>query len=413
MTLVRPFTALRPVASRAQEVLAPPYDVLNSEEARAQVSDRPLSFLFVSKPEVSLPTGVDHYSDEVYQQGAINLQKLIRLGVLQRDPLPFYYVYRLTMGERSQTGLVAAASVDAYQKNLIRKHEYTRPDKENDRVRHIDALNAQTGPVFLVYRAEQQLDELLQQITSGDKETDVTLESGVRHELWLERDPDRIARITELVEARGVLYIADGHHRSAAASRVAQKRAEAQPGSSGEESWNYFLTVTFSHKEVEILDYNRVVRHLNGMSPEAFLEKVADNFVVTPESNPVKPQAATTFGLYLAGSWYALAAKERIRSSNDPVKSLDVSILHDHLIEPLLGIADPRTDKDIDFVGGIRGLAELEKRVDSGEMRVAFSLYPTSLEALMAVADAGQVMPPKSTWFEPKLADGMASLVLD
>lgn len=413
MTLVRPFAGLRPVASRAREVLAPPYDVLNSAEARIQAKDQPLSFLYVSKPEISLAPEVDLYSEQVYQQGAANLENLIRLGVLQRDPLPFYYVYRLTMGQHAQTGLVAAASVAAYQKNLIRRHEFTRPEKEDDRVRHIDALNAQTGPVFLVYQAEQELDGLLQEIATTDAETDVSLPTGVRHELWLVRDKVLLERIGALVEARKVLYIADGHHRSAAAARVAEQRKLRHPGHDGEASWNYFLAVLFPHRQVKILDYNRVVRHLHGLSPQELLQRIAEKFDVIPASHPVKPAAASHFGMYLQGAWYELQAKAGILDTRDPVKRLDVSLLHDHLIEPLLGIADPRTDKGIDFVGGIRGLQELERRVDSGEMAVAFALFPTSLEALMSVADAGQVMPPKSTWFEPKLADGLVSHLLD
>ncbi|MEL0082977.1 MAG: DUF1015 family protein [Gammaproteobacteria bacterium] len=406
MSLIRPFTGLRPVASCADDLLAPPYDVLNSEEARAQVEGRPRSFLHVSKPEVDLPEGIDVYSDAVYARGAENLQRLINQGLLQRDPVDHYYVYRLTMGQHRQTGLVAVASVAAYNQNRIRKHEFTRPQKEQDRVRHVDALNAQTGPVFLVYRSQQRLDELLQQVTGTAVEVDVTLADGVRHEFWVVRDAAQIDEITELVDAMESLYIADGHHRSAAAARVAESR-----DSDGQAPSDYFLAVLFSDQAVQIFDYNRVVTDLQDLTAGEFVEAVAERVELTAEEQPVKPATAGEFGMYLAGNWYRLRVPaEKIPA--DPVGRLDVSLLHGLLIEPLLGVSDPRRDKRIDFVGGIRGLSELERRVDSGEMAVAFSLYPTSLEALMAVADADEVMPPKSTWFEPKLADGMVSHVL-
>lgn len=406
MSLIRPFTGLRPVASCADDLLAPPYDVLNSEEARAQVQGRPHSFLHVSKPEVDLPEGIDVYSDAVYKKGAENLQRLINQGLLQRDPVDHYYVYRLTMDSHTQTGLVAVASVAAYNQNRIRKHEFTRPQKEQDRVRHVDALNAQTGPVFLVYRSQQRLDELLQQVTGTAVEVDVTLADGVRHEFWVVRDAAQIDEITELVDAMESLYIADGHHRSAAAARVAESR-----DSDGQAPSDYFLAVLFSDQAVQIFDYNRVVTDLQDLTAGEFVEAVAERVELTAEEQPVKPATAGEFGMYLAGNWYRLRVPaEKIPA--DPVGRLDVSLLHGLLIEPLLGVSDPRRDKRIDFVGGIRGLSELERRVDSGEMAVAFSLFPTSLESLMAVADAGEVMPPKSTWFEPKLADGMVSHVL-
>ena len=407
MSLIRSFTGLRPVPSCAEDLLAPPYDVLNTTEAKIQAANRPSSFLHVSKPEIDLEEGIDPYSEAVYAKGAENLERLIHQGLLQRDPLDHYYVYQLTMGEHSQTGLVAVASVEAYNQNRIRKHEFTRPQKEQDRVNHVDALNAQTGPVFLVYRAQQRLDEILRQVASESAEVDVTLNDGVRHQFWVVRGPALLDEITSLVDAMPSLYIADGHHRSAAAARVAQSRDGA-----GDAPSNYFLAVLFSDRAVQIFDYNRVVTDLHGLTPEQLLSAVTERFAVNEQSQPVKPANPGEFGMYLAGQWYRLnLTDEQIPA--DPVGSLDVSLLHGLLIEPLLGIADPRRDQRVDFVGGIRGLGELERRVDSGEMAVAFSLYPTSLAALMAVADADEVMPPKSTWFEPKLADGMVSHVLE
>ncbi|RLA13808.1 MAG: DUF1015 domain-containing protein [Gammaproteobacteria bacterium] len=407
MPLIRPFTGLRPVPSCADDLLAPPYDVLDSAEAKAQVVNRPHSFLHVSKPEIDLPDGTDVYSDAVYAKGVENLKQLINQGLLQRDPVDHYYVYRLTMGDHSQTGLVAVASVEAYNQNRIRKHEFTRPQKEQDRVNHIDALNTQTGPVFLVYRAEQRLDEILRQVTDTISEVDVTRGDGVRHEFWVVRGQAQIEEITAIVDGMTSLYIADGHHRSAAAARVAASR-----NAGGELASDYFLSVLFSDQAVQIFDYNRVVADLQGSTPEQLVAAVAERFELSVETEPVKPARAGEFGMYLDGQWYRLnLSVDQIPV--DPVGSLDVSLLHGLLIEPLLGIDDPRVDGRIDFVGGIRGLGELERRVDSGEMAVAFSLYPTSLDALMAVADADEVMPPKSTWFEPKLADGMVSHVLE
>jgi uncharacterized protein (DUF1015 family) len=337
---------------------------------------------------------------------------MIAEGVLARDPRPAYYAYRLTMGEHRQTGIVAAASVAAYDADRIKKHEFTRPVKEDDRVRQIDALNAQTGPVFLVYRADPEVDALLAEVAAGTPDMDVTAADGVRHELWVIDDPQRVERLTAAFDTMEALYVADGHHRSAAASRVAAARREANPAHTGEESYNYFLSVIFPHDQMQILDYNRVVRDLNGLSTEDFLARVAERFDFTQEEAPVRPREPGEFGMYLDGHWYRLRLREAYRS-DDPVRGLDVSLLADHLIEPVLGISDPRRDERIDFVGGIRGLEALARRVDSGDWAVAFALYPTAIDALMAVADAGQVMPPKSTWFEPKLADGLVSHVLD
>jgi uncharacterized protein (DUF1015 family) len=383
---------------------------MSAAEARQMVEGRPWSFLHISRPEVDLPQGTDPYAPEVYAKAAENLQHMEREGVLAQDAQPCFYVYRLTMGGHVQTGLVAAASVQAYDQDRIKKHEFTRPAKEDDRVRQIDALDAQTGPVFLVYPSHAEVDGILAQTAEAQPDMDVTADDGVRHEIWVISD-DRVATLTDAFDAMPALYVADGHHRSAAASRVAASRKEANPDHTGDEPYNYFLTVIFPHNQMQILDYNRVIRDLNGMDREAFVSKVKERFAVEESDGPAKPVTTAEFGMYLPGQWYRLNLNAG-KIPNDPVASLDVSLLANELIEPLLGISDPRRDERIDFVGGIRGLEELERRVDSGEMAVAFALYPTSMEALMAVADAGEVMPPKSTWFEPKLADGLVSHLL-
>jgi uncharacterized protein (DUF1015 family) len=413
MSLIRPFTGLRPAPRRAAEVIAPPYDVLNTEEARARAKGKSWSFLHISKPEIDLPAGTDPHSPAVYEKGKANFQKMIKQGVLARDPNPGYYVYRLIMGTHEQTGIVAAASIHAYDANRIRKHELTRPEKEDDRVHQIEALNAQTGPVFLTYRQASAVDAIIDKVTLGTADVDIAADDGIHHTLWAMHDAHRIDAITGLFDSMDCLYIADGHHRSAAASRVAAARRAKNPQSTGNESYNYFLAVIFPDNQMQILDYNRVIRDLNGLSRDAFLAKIGKAFNVKSESSAVKPARGGEYGLYLNGQWYRLTIRPERIPVDDPVRRLDVSLLQDHLITPVLGIDDPRRDKRMDFVGGIRGLKELERRVDSGEMACAFSMFPTSIADMMAVADAGQVMPPKSTWFEPKLADGMVSHVLD
>jgi uncharacterized protein (DUF1015 family) len=414
MPLITPFRGLRPTADRAADVAAPPYDVMNASEARQMVAGRPWSFLHISRPEVDLPEGTDPYAQAVYAKAAENLRHQREKGILRQDDRPAYYVYRLTMGEHRQTGLVAAASVAAYDANRIKKHEFTRPAKEDDRVRQIDALNAQTGPVFLVYASEAQVDQVLSRTTaSGAPAVDITAADEVRHEIWVLDDAQVVADLTRAFDAMEALYVADGHHRSAAASRVAAARRQANPAHTGEEAYNYFLTVIFPHDQMQILDYNRVIRDLHGLSQADFLARLAERFDCTPSDVPVRPDCPATFGMYLAGCWYRLVLKPEHIPADDPVARLDVSLLADNLIEPLLGISDPRRDDRIDFVGGVRGLQGLQQRVDSGEMQVAFALYPTAMEDLMAVADANEVMPPKSTWFEPKLADGLVSHLLD
>lgn len=411
MSLIRPFPALRPAHGRAQEVIAPPYDVLNTEEARALAEGRPWSFLHISKPEIDLPPDTDPYAAVVYAKAAENLKKMLDAGVLKQDEQVCYYAYRIIMGEHVQTGLVAAASVADYDVNRIRKHEFTRPDKEDDRVRQVEALNAQTGPVLLAYPSQPEVDSIIAAATQGHPEADATSEAGVRHTLWVIRDAKAIARLTKLFDGMHAIYIADGHHRSAAASRVCAARKAANPKHTGDEAYNYFLSVIFPHHQMKILDYNRVIKDLNGLSEADFLAKVAASFKVEDSAAAVRPARPGEFGLYLAGQWRKLTIKPELIPA-DPVGRLDVSLLQNNLIAPILGIDDPRRDKRIDFVGGIRGLPELEKRVNSGEMKLALSLHATGMEDLMAVADANEVMPPKSTWFEPKLADGMASHVL-
>ncbi len=414
-TLVRPFAALRPAPGRAQEVIAPPYDVLNTEEARALAEGRPWSFLHISKPEIDLPAGTDPYAPEVYAKAAENLKKMRDAGVLLQDDQACYYAYRLIMGEHVQVGVVAAASVADYDTNRIRKHEFTRPDKEDDRVRQIEALDAQTGPVLLAYPSAPEVDALLAAATQNPPDADGVGEGinggGVRHTLWAIRDAAVIARLTELFDAMPALYIADGHHRSASASRICATRKAANPAHAGDEPYNSFLSVVFPHHQMRIFDYNRVIKDMNGLSEPAFMEKVAERFMIEMANEPVKPAAPGEFGLYLNNRWHKLTIRADLIPA-DPVGRLDVSLLQNNLIAPILGITDPRRDKRIDFVGGIRGLGELAKRVDSGEMALAFSLHATSMEDLMAVADANEVMPPKSTWFEPKLADGLASHLL-
>jgi len=413
MHLIRPFTGLRPATGRAAEVAAPPYDVLSTDEARMRAAGKPWSFPHISTPEIDLPAGTDPYAPEVYAKAAENLKKMLAAGVLTRDPAPYYYAYRLVMGGHTQIGLVAAASVADYDTNRIRKHEFTRPDKEDDRVRQIDALNAQTGPVLLAYPTAPEVDGILARTSTAVPDADVTAEDGIRHTIWVIRDSGTLSRLTAAFDAMPSLYIADGHHRSAAASRICAARKAANPQHSGEESDNYFLSVIFPHHQKKIMDYNRVVTDLNGLDTAAFLARVGEKFSIQASKERMKPGKPGEFGLYLSGQWYSLTIRPDLIPAADPVARLDVSLLQNHLIAPILGIADLRRDKRIDFVGGIRGLPELERRVDSGEMTAAFALFATRMEDLMAVADAGEVMPPKSTWFEPKLADGLVSHVLD
>jgi uncharacterized protein (DUF1015 family) len=404
MATLRPFAAFTPQPDLAARICELPYDVMSSEEARAIAAGNPLSFLHVSKPEIDLPAGSDVYSAQVYAKGAENLQRLIAQGALGRQPQPAYYLYRQVMGRHTQVGIVAAASCEEYLANTIRKHEFTRPDKEDDRVRHIEALNAQTGPVFLTYRANAAIDAFVVRRIAVPPVVDFTASDGVRHSSWTVADAEGIEFIERAFAAIAHLYIADGHHRSAAAGRVYRARGGA--GASA-----HFLTVTFPHDQMQILPYNRVLRDLNGQTPEALLRGLADVFDVAPGA-AAAPTRKHEQALYLAGQWYGLKVKPAYAAPADPIEDLDVSILQRCVLAPLFGIDDPRTSQRISFVGGIRGTAELEKLVNGGEYACAFSLYPTGIEDLMRIADAGGVMPPKSTWFEPKLRDGMYCYML-
>ena len=406
MPLIQPFRALRPAPGRAAEVLAPPYDVLSSAEARQRAQGKPFSFLHISKPEIDLDPAIDPYDKAVYAKAAANLKAMVAAGVMIRDAAPRYYVYRLTRHGHTQTGLAAVASIADYEINRVRRHELTTPVKEDDRVRQIEAVNAQTGPVMSGYPAAPEIDAMLAAAASGSPEVDITADDGVRHQMWVVADAAAIARLTDAFEALPAIYIADGHHRSAAASRVAKARG-------GAGSHQYFLSVIFPHHQMTILDYNRVVRDLNGRGAETLLEALRERHAVAPSDQPVRPTSAGEFGMYLAGRWYRLTLKPGLIPASDPIGRLPVTLLARNVLEPLFGIVDQRTDKRIDFVGGGRGMEGLEARVKSGEMAAAFALYPTQMSDLMAVADAGLIMPPKSTWFEPKLADGMVNHVLD
>jgi uncharacterized protein (DUF1015 family) len=406
LSLIKPFRALRPAPGRAADVLAPPYDVLSSAEARERAKGKPWSFLHISKPEIDLDPAIDPYDGAVYAKAAENLNRMVRAGVLTRDATSNYYVYRQTWRDRTQTGLAAVASLYDYLTNRIRKHELTTPVKEDDRVRQIEAVNAQTGPVMIAYPAAPDIDALLARAAEGAPAVDVTAEDGVRHQLWVIGDEATIAQLTQAFDALPAIYIADGHHRSAAAARVAQahgSNASAQD----------FLAVIFPHHQMTILDYNRVIRDLNGYMPQELLTELSARFTIEPSDQPVRPAASGEFGMFLAGRWYRLTLRADLIPGSDPIGRLPITLLTRNVIEPLFGITDQRADKRIDFVGGGRGLEELERRVSEGDMKVAFALYPTQMDDLMAVADAGAIMPPKSTWFEPKLADGMVNHVLD
>jgi uncharacterized protein (DUF1015 family) len=400
LSLIKPFRALRPAPGRGAEVLAPPYDVLSSAEARERAKGKPWSFLHISKPEIDLDPGIDPYDRTVYAKAAENLDRMVKAGVLIRDDKPSYYVYRQTWRERTQTGLAAVASLADYASNRVRKHELTTPVKEDDRVRQIEAVNAQTGPVMMAYPVAPEIDALLARAAAGTPAVDVTADDGVRHQLWVIADDATIEQLTRAFDALPAIYIADGHHRSAAAARVAQARGKAG-------SHQDFLSVIFPHHQMTILDYNRVLRDLNGRSPEQVLAALRERFAVEAADRPVRPAASGEFGMFLAGRWYNLTIHPDRVPAHDPIGRLPITLLTHNVIEPLFGITDQRTDKRMDFIGGGRGLGELERRVASGEMAVAFALYPTQMDDLMAVADAGGIMPPKSTWFEPKLRDGL------
>jgi len=414
MAKIKPFFGVRPAADKILEVASPPYDVLNSSEARELVKDKPNSFLHVVKPEVDLPQDIDVYDEKVYQKGRENLYKMLNEGILIQDEKPCFYLYRLIMGNIDQIGLVAGASIEDYENGIIKKHEHTRAVKEADRIKHVDTLNANTGPVFLTYRAQDNINELVDEILKENPLYDIETEDGIKHIFWKIDQQNDIDKIIAIFDDIDYLYVADGHHRSASGTKVGQKRREQNPNHTGEEEYNYFLSVIFPDNQLYIMDYNRVVKDLNGLSIEEFLNKAEQNFEIKLYSNKeaYKPRSLHKFGMYIDGKWYELTARDGSFAKDDPVRSLDVAILQDNLLHPILGIGDPRKDVRIDFVGGIRGLNELSKRVDNGEA-VAFSMFPTSIDQLMAIADANEVMPPKSTWFEPKLRSGVITHLLD
>ena len=406
MAIVKPFQCIRPRAELAGEVAALPYDVYNRQEAKEAVSGRPLSFLNIDRAETGMPEEIDPYDSRVYERAAKLLSEAVADGTYVTDQEESYYLYRLTMDGRSQTGFVACSSIDDYMQGLIRRHENTRADKELDRIRHVDTTNMHTGPVFLAYRQTQRLKEISEAVCRETPLFDFVSEDGIRHTGWRVGDPKQTEAIEQAFLEIPSTYIADGHHRAASAVAVGAKRREECPDCKGDEPFHYFLSVLFPDEELMILPYNRVVKDLNGLDLNGFLEKVSESFQVEPAgTQAVAPDRKGTFGMYLEGQWYRLTALECCKNT-DPVKGLDVSILQDRLLGPVLGIGDPRTDRRIDFIGGIRGLAELERRCGL-DMKVAFSMYPTSIGELLSVADAGLLMPPKSTWFEPKLRSGL------
>ena len=412
MATIRPFRGVRPKEEYAASVAALPYDVLNSDEARAMAACNPHSFLHVDKSEIDLAPDVDHYDDRVYEKAAENLRKMIVDGILLQDESSMFYIYALAMNDRTQTGIVVCAAVDEYLDGTIKKHEFTREDKEKDRVRHVKTCNAQTGPIFMTYRAQSGVNKLIDAwVQRNSPVYDFVSEDGVRHQVWLLPDPVTVAELESLFRQVPRLYIADGHHRAAAAAQVAVNRRKNSQNDGTYAEYNYFLGVLFPHDQLHIMDYNRMVKDINGLSQAELMKHVLKNFYVSPSSDG-KPPTAHSFGMYLEGRWYLLQIKDSL-IPGDPLDALDASILQNMLLGPVLGIEDPRTSKRIDFAGGTRGLKELEKRVDSGEMAVAFALYPTSLEELFAVVDDDKIMPPKSTWFEPKLRSGLFIHLLD
>ncbi|NLJ71178.1 MAG: DUF1015 domain-containing protein [Clostridiaceae bacterium] len=408
MAKIRAFRAIRPVAKYASEVAALPYDVMNSEEARTEIQGKPNSFMRIDRPETTLDKNIDIYDERVYQQAVINMNSLIERGIMQQDSTANLYLYELTMNDRSQTGVVCCASVDEYLNETIKKHEKTRADKLADRIKHVDVLDANTGPIFLAYKKQEKINAIVTTYKQNQAEYDFTASDGVTHRIWVIDDSAIIQKLIDAFAEIDVLYIADGHHRCASGVEVAKKRRVENPDYSGDEEFNYFLAVVFSDHELKIMDYNRLVKDLNGLSEDEFFEKIKEKFNVENVGNKIyHPQTKAEFGMYYQSKWYKLTAKPGTFDPKDPVNSLDVAIMQNNLLHPILGIEDPRTDQRIDFVGGIRGLTELERRVDSGEMKVAFSMYPTSISELFDVADANELMPPKSTWFEPKLRSGL------
>ncbi len=402
--IIKPFKAVRPKKELADKVAAPPYDVLNSDEARELVKDNPYSFLHIDKAEIDLDKSVNIYDDAVYEKAKENLERFIKENIFITDNEENFYIYSLTMNGRKQTGLVVCTSVDEYNEGKIKKHELTREDKEIDRIKHVDTCNANTGPIFLAYRAESEISTFINDYSEkNEKEYSFVSDDGIGHDIWVIKERNLISKLIELFKVIPNFYIADGHHRNASAVKVALKRrAENISGN----EYNFYLSVLFPDNELFIMDYNRLVKDLNGLSEDEFLDRVKEKFEITIQDSQFKPKEIHTFGMYLYNKWYELKAKEEI-IGKDAVSALDVSILQENLLSEILGISDPRTDKRIDFVGGMRGLGELERRVNNGEMKIAFSMFPTSMKELFDIADAGEIMPPKSTWFEPKLRSGL------
>ena len=406
MAQIRPFKAYRPCKGMEERIAALPYDVYNRAEACEVVKKNPESFLAIDRAETQFGEEVDTYADCVYEKADQMLREKIQEGKFVQDPTPCFYLYELTMDGHSQTGVVGCASIDDYRNNVIKKHENTRADKEEDRIRHVDTCSMQTGPIFLAYRAKGDLREKIGELKKQAPVYDFVSEDGIGHRVWVIDNDSDVSMIEEAFGKIPAIYIADGHHRCASAVKVGLKRREQYPDYTGEEEFNYFLSVIFPDEELRILDYNRVVKDLNGLDATAFLTRIGEYFTVEKKGQaPYRPTKKGMFGMYLEDEWYSLVAKEKIKSE-DAVEGLDVSLLQNYLLDPILGIKDPKTDKRIDFVGGIRGLGELERRVHT-DMKVAFAMYPTSIAELFAVADAGRLMPPKSTWFEPKLRSGL------
>lgn len=406
MAVIRPFRAYRPRKGLEEQIAALPYDVYNREEACAAVKGKPLSFLNIDRAETQFDSSVDTYADEVYQKAHDLLWDMIQKGEFVQEDKPVYYIYELTMDGRVQTGIVACAAVDDYQNQVIRKHENTRADKERDRIRHVEACEAQTGPIFLAYRADDALREIISKTKKGQTVYDFTSEDGITHRVWCISDDADIAAVQDAFAGISQIYIADGHHRCASAVRVGLKKRAENPGYTGEEEFNYFLSVLFADEELMIMDYNRVVKDLNGLTPVQFLEDVSKVYrFVSKSAECRRPACKGQVALLVEDTWYLLEVKDEYRST-DPVDGLDVAVLQNHILAPILGIEDPKTDQRIDFVGGIRGIEELERRVKT-DCRAAFAMYPTSIHELFCVADADRLMPPKSTWFEPKLRSGL------
>ncbi len=412
MAVVKPFRCIRPVPEQAKQAAALPYDVYSEQEARAEVAGKPFSFLNIDRPETQFPEGTDPYGQEVYEKAAELLEKRLQDGIYLDDRENAYYIYELTMDGKSQTGIVGCSSVDDYLNGVVKKHENTREEKELDRIRHVDVMNAQTGPIFLAYRASAAIGQEVEETKREEPLYDFTAEDGVRHRVWKAGGGEKTARLEILFGGIPVTYIADGHHRAASAAKVCLKRRAENPGYTGEEPFNYFLSVLFPHDQLRILPYNRVVTDWNGLTEEELLRKIRENFLAEKTGergiSPFQPRKKGQFGMLMGDRWYCLTAKPEVleRAENDPVRRLDVSILQEYLLGPVLDTGDPRTSRRIDFVGGIRGLKELERRTEE-DMALAFSMYPTSVEELFQVADAGLLMPPKSTWFEPKLRSGL------